>query len=163
MRQASFADDRYTLANREQRLDPERYPMMTAAGRLVLPDPGTRFERNVRRLVAGFENWGSGDPTAHRERVAITLGVLLWARPGLQADLTSYEDEVLALLVEHGGRLVARLRSSGEDGAPTETQLITFAGGAGYESYLADPRRTGLAGERDRVIERTQLYRGELL
>jgi hypothetical protein len=95
--------------------------------------------------------------------VAITVGVLLWARSGLGADLTSYEDEVLALLAGHGGRLVGRLRSSGEDGTPTETQLITFDDEAGYEGYLADPRRTMLAGERDRVIERTQLYRGELL
>ena len=95
--------------------------------------------------------------------MAITVGVLLWARPGLGADLTSYEDEVLALLPEHGGRLVGRLRSGDEADAPTETQLITFADDAGYHGYLADPRRTMLAGERDRVIERTQLYRGELL
>jgi hypothetical protein len=94
--------------------------------------------------------------------MAITFGVLLWARPGLGADLTAYEDEVLALLAEHDGRLLARIRSSDLD-APTETQVITFADEAGYDGYLSDPRRTLLAGERDRVIERTQLYRGEPL
>ena len=61
IRQTSVADDRYSLAHREERLDPDRYPLMTAAGRLVLPEPGTRFDRNVRRLVAGFERWGSED------------------------------------------------------------------------------------------------------
>jgi AcrR family transcriptional regulator len=60
VRQTSLADDRYSLSQREQRLDPERFPLMTAAGRLAFPDPGARFERNVRRLVAGFEQWGSG-------------------------------------------------------------------------------------------------------
>lgn len=57
IRQTSVADDRYSLARREERLDPDRFPMMTAAGRLVLPDPGQRFERNVHRLVAAFEHW----------------------------------------------------------------------------------------------------------
>ena len=61
IRQTSVADDRYSLTHREERLDPDRYPLMTAAGRLVLPDPGTRFDRNVRRLVAGFERWGRED------------------------------------------------------------------------------------------------------
>ncbi|GAA3636035.1 hypothetical protein [Microlunatus ginsengisoli] len=56
-RQTSLADDRYSLSQREQRLDPERFPLMTAAGRLAFPDPGARFERNVRRLVAAFEHW----------------------------------------------------------------------------------------------------------
>ncbi len=57
VRQTSVADDRYSLQRREERLDPERFPMMTAAGRLALPQPGARFERNVRRLVNAFERW----------------------------------------------------------------------------------------------------------
>ena len=57
VRQTSVADDRYSVERREERLDPERFPMMTAAGRLALPEPGARFERNVRRLVAAFERW----------------------------------------------------------------------------------------------------------
>ena len=34
-----------------------------------------------------------------------TLCVLLWARPGADDALTAYEDRVLALVSEHGGRI----------------------------------------------------------
>jgi AcrR family transcriptional regulator len=61
IRQTSIADDRYSLKRREERLDPHLFPMMTAAGRLVLTDPGGRFERNVRQLIAAFEHWGEQD------------------------------------------------------------------------------------------------------
>ena len=33
-----------------------------------------------------------------------TLCVLLWAQPGAQAALTAYEDRVLRLVPDHGGR-----------------------------------------------------------
>jgi hypothetical protein len=92
--------------------------------------------------------------------VAITFGVLLWAQPGLADDLSAYEDEVLSLLGEHRGRLDARIRSDEAD-APTETQVITFADDAAFQDYLADPRRAARSAERDRVIARTQLFRGE--
>ncbi|TXL57611.1 hypothetical protein [Aeromicrobium terrae] len=91
--------------------------------------------------------------------MAITFGVLLWAHAGLADDLTAYEDDVLALLPDHGGRVDARLRSD-DPAAPTEMQVITFADEAGFESYMADPRRTANTDERDRVIARTELYRG---
>ena len=87
---------------------------------------------------------------------APTFCVLLWAHPGLADAMASYEDRVLALLSEHGGILVQRLRAY-EPESPHEVQTIAFAGRAGYASYLADPRRTALADERDRVIARTEL------
>jgi AcrR family transcriptional regulator len=55
--QVSEFDDRYDLTRREQRLDPERFPMMTAAGRLAFGAPGLRFERIARRLIASFPEW----------------------------------------------------------------------------------------------------------
>ncbi len=51
-----------------------------------------------------------------------------------------YEDDVLALLGRHGGRLERRLRT--EDG--NEVHVIRFAGRDGYESFLADPERVAL-------------------
>lgn len=57
--QAYDVDDRYDLANRERRISPDKYPLMTAAGRLTFPDPGARFERMVRRLIASFADWDS--------------------------------------------------------------------------------------------------------
>jgi hypothetical protein len=94
--------------------------------------------------------------------MAITFGVLLWAHSGLADDLSAYEDQVLALLPDHGGRVDSRLRSD-DPAAPTEVQVITFDDETGFESYLSDPRRTASAAERDRVVARTELFRGRRL
>jgi uncharacterized protein (DUF1330 family) len=86
--------------------------------------------------------------------------VLLWARPGLGEALSGYEDRVLPLLDDHGGVLEQRLRTHGDGaGDPTEVQLIGFPSESAFDAYMADPRRTELAAERDRVIERTSLLR----
>lgn len=85
-----------------------------------------------------------------------TFCVLLWAQPGQADSMAAYEDHVLPLLAEHDGTLVQRLRAREPEG-PHEIQTIAFASRVGFESYLADPRRTALAEERDRVIARTDL------
>lgn len=55
VRQAAEHDDRYGLERREQRLDPERFPLMNELGRLTFSDPEARFERILDRLLRGFE------------------------------------------------------------------------------------------------------------
>ncbi|GAA3752265.1 hypothetical protein GCM10022225_40860 [Plantactinospora mayteni] len=55
-----------------------------------------------------------------------------------------YEDRVLPLLAEHGGRLEQRLRTG--DGR-TEVHLLSFTGRDGYQSYLDDPRRAAYRDE----------------
>lgn len=93
----------------------------------------------------------------------LTLCVLLWARPGADDALVAYEDQALALLPEHGGRVLQRARSSGADGQPLEIQLIEFPSAAALDAYMSDGRRTSLAAERDRAIERTQVIDVELV
>ena len=88
----------------------------------------------------------------------IHLCCLLWARPGLAADMIRYEDAVLALISEHGGTVIQRGVGDGADGTPHEVQLFIFRDQAALDSYLADPRRTELAADRDRVVERTELF-----
>ena len=56
--------------------------------------------------------------------------VLLWAQPDADDALIAYEDRVLALVPEHGGRVLNRARSSGADGQPLEIQLLEFPSGA---------------------------------
>ncbi|TQJ91390.1 hypothetical protein [Streptomyces sp. SLBN-31] len=90
--------------------------------------------------------------------MTIRLCCLLWARPGAAGALAAYEDKVLALLGEHDGRILQRARAHGAEGRPDEIQLIEFASRAGYDGFLADERRTSLAGERDAAIARTELY-----
>jgi ribosomal protein S18 acetylase RimI-like enzyme len=52
-----------------------------------------------------------------------------------------YEDDVLALLGRHGGRLERRLRTG--DGR-SEVHVIRFADRAGYDAFMADPERVAL-------------------
>ncbi|GAB3807076.1 hypothetical protein GCM10027605_36570 [Micromonospora zhanjiangensis] len=87
--------------------------------------------------------------------------MLLWARPGAVDALTEYEDRVLALLGEHDGRVLHRVRTRADgtsDDAPTEIQLIEFGSPAGYDAFVADDRRAALAEQRDRAIARTEIY-----
>ncbi|MEU6858253.1 hypothetical protein AB0B28_05175 [Glycomyces sp. NPDC046736] len=88
----------------------------------------------------------------------IELCCTLRARPGLEADMRAYEDEVLALIPEHGGALVSRVVGDGADGRPHEIHVYRFTGQAALDSYMTDPRRAARAAERDRVIESTDLF-----
>jgi hypothetical protein len=85
----------------------------------------------------------------------ITLCCLLWAHPGAEEALVAYED---ALLPDHGIVLHLRAISDGTQGRPLETQVYRIPNQAALDAYLADPRRTANAAERDRVIARTELF-----
>jgi uncharacterized protein (DUF1330 family) len=90
----------------------------------------------------------------------VTLCVLLWAISGQAAALAAYEDRVLDLVTDHGGRVLQRGTVSGAaDGAPTEVQFLEFDSAADMDSYMKDPRRTALAAERDAAIARTDVHR----
>jgi len=95
--------------------------------------------------------------------MALTLCVLLWAQPGAKDALAAYEDQVLRLVPEHGGQVVQRARSSGEGGQPLEIQVLEFPSAEALEAYLADDRRTALAGVRDRAVARTEVINVELV
>jgi uncharacterized protein (DUF1330 family) len=95
--------------------------------------------------------------------MSLTLCVLLWTRPGADDALTAYEDRVLSLVPEHGGRVLQRARSRGADGQPLEIQLLEFPSAEALGRYMADERRTVLAGERDRAIARTDVIEVELI
>lgn len=90
--------------------------------------------------------------------VPITLCVLLW--PTDDADsLARYEDEVLALVPAHGGRVVQRVRAlPGQDpSAPCEVQVVEMPDDAALTAYMTDPARVALADVRDRVVARTEV------
>jgi uncharacterized protein (DUF1330 family) len=92
-----------------------------------------------------------------------TLCVLLWAQPGAQAALSAYEDRVLRLVPDHGGRVLQRGRGGGADGQPAEIQFLDFPSQAALDAYLGDPRRTALAADRDRAVARTEIIDVELV
>ena len=94
---------------------------------------------------------------------AVTLCVLLWARPGAEAGLIAYEDEVLGIASGYGGRVLQRARTGGADGQPLEVQLLEFPSAQAVEEFMADGRRQSLAGERDRVVARTEVIDVQLV
>lgn len=75
-----------------------------------------------------------------------SLCVLLWAQPGMEDALSSYEDKVLSLVDEHEGRVLQRAVSDGSAGRPHEIQMITFASQEALDRYLGDERRLEFAG-----------------
>jgi uncharacterized protein (DUF1330 family) len=95
--------------------------------------------------------------------MSLTLCVLLWARPGAGDALIAYEDRVLGLVSEHGGRVLQRARSDGSDGQPLEIQLLEFSSAQALNDYMTDGRRLSLSGDRDRAISRTQLIDVQLI
>ena len=96
--------------------------------------------------------------------MTLRLCVLLWEHEGRAHDLETFEDAVLALLPNHGGRLLARDSVvDRHDGDPLEIQLVELPDEAALASYLRDPARSDLASRhaRDALIARTQLLRVE--
>lgn len=96
--------------------------------------------------------------------MSLRLCVLLWECAGRALDLAAFEDAVLALLPDHGGRLLARDGVvDRRDGDPLEVQVIEMPDEEALTGYLRDPARIDLARthDRDAVIARTQLLRVE--
>ncbi len=79
---------------------------------------------------------------------AITLAVVARVPPAGIADFQAYEDAVLPLLGEHGGRLERRLRN---EAATLEVHIVRFSSAAGFEAYRGDPRRQAAAA----ILERS--------
>lgn len=95
----------------------------------------------------------------------VSLCVLLWAKPGKESALSDYEDRVLGLLADHGGRVLQRGsvladgRDSGYGEQPAEVQFLEFPSEGTLDAYLNDPRRLALAAERDATIAKTDVLR----
>ena len=90
----------------------------------------------------------------------VDLLVLLWAVPGRLQELQEYEDRVLKLIIEHGGKVVDRLRNLGTEG-PSEIHVLHFSSQVDLDSYMNDSRRLDLATDRERCVARTDVIRVE--
>ena len=95
--------------------------------------------------------------------MTLTLCILLWARPGAESGLIAYEDHVLHIVPEHGGRVLQRARGSGTAGQPLEIQLLEFPSAQALDAFMTDDRRLSLAGQRDRVISKTEVIEVQLV
>ena len=95
--------------------------------------------------------------------VALTLCVLLWARPGAEDGLIAYEDQVLGIAPGHGGRVLQRARGKGTAGQQLEVQLLEFPSAEALDAFMTDERRLSLAGERERVVSNTEVIEVQLV
>jgi uncharacterized protein (DUF1330 family) len=95
--------------------------------------------------------------------MALTLCVLLTAKPGNEARLVEYEDQVLALLGRHGARLLQRVRAIDPQDAPQEVHLIEFPSEAALQEYMDDPARLALTDLREQGIAGTEVLRVEVV
>jgi uncharacterized protein (DUF1330 family) len=93
----------------------------------------------------------------------IVLCVLLWPNDGRERDLIAYEDRVLPLLADHGGRVIQRARSSGEGNDPLEVHVLSFPDEDAFNAYMRDDRRVALTAQRDEAIARTEVIRVTLI
>ena len=66
----------------------------------------------------------------------------------------TYEDQVLPLLVDHGGKLQRRWRNG--DGTD-EVHVVGFASIAAFESYKSDPRRAAAGHLLDKSSAKIEL------
>ena len=115
------------------------------------PASSRAFCGDARNTVAGVS------------AVSLTLCVLLWARPGAEDGLIAYEDQVLGLVSGHGGQVLQRTRGTGTGGQPLENQLPEFLSARALDAFMTDGRRRSLAGERDRVISKTEVIEVKLV
>jgi hypothetical protein len=85
---------------------------------------------------------------------SFTLAFLGYADTDRADRASAFEDEVLALLADHGARVVHRgRRAAHEDAAlPLEVHLLWFPHRAALDAYLADPRRQSLLTEYGEVF-----------
>jgi uncharacterized protein (DUF1330 family) len=92
----------------------------------------------------------------------VILCVLLWAKLGKETALSAYEDQVLGLLADHGGRVLQRgsvIPGGGNGERPAEVQFLEFPSQESLDAYMNDSRRLALAADRDAAIARTDVLR----
>lgn len=87
-----------------------------------------------------------------------TLVFLGYADPSGADDAARFEDEVLPLVEEHGGRVVFRGRRRDDDAShPAEVHVLWFPDHDAIEHYREDPRRAAIVARFGQVFESTTL------
>ena len=75
-----------------------------------------------------------------------------------ETESRSFEDEVLALLPDHGAKVLFRgRRTEGQsDSLPLEMHVLWFPSRLAFDGYLSDPRRSALLGKYGEVFTAKQ-------
>lgn len=111
---------------------------------------------------AGASLWRRYADAMNASGGPVVLCCLLWARPGCEGDLASYESAVLGIIKDSGGEVVQRAVGDGADGRPHEVHILRFPSAAALDEFREDPRRAAWAEERDRAVARTEVFPVEI-
>jgi len=95
--------------------------------------------------------------------VSVNLVVSLWLRHDDVAAFESFERAAASVMAKHGGRIAHVVRrADGERGdGPFEVHVVSFPSWTSFEAYRADEAFKVLLPQRERLIARTEIWRGE--
>ena len=93
----------------------------------------------------------------------VNLVVSLWLKTDDVAAFESFEREAARVIAKHGGRIdqvVRRADSERADG-PFEVHVVSFPSWSAFDAYRGDSAFKALLPQRERLIARTEIWRGE--
>jgi uncharacterized protein (DUF1330 family) len=90
----------------------------------------------------------------------LVVVAVLYVRPGAEEVFADFEEQALAILHEHGGRLERAVRPVCAADAPHEIHVLTFPSQSVFDAYRGDPRLAALASPRQSAVEKTVLWSG---
>ena len=95
--------------------------------------------------------------------MSVCLVVSLWLKSDDVAAFESFERAAAQVMAKHGGRIDQVIRRAGADAGddPFEVHVVSFPDWNAFDAYRADPAFKALLAQRERVISRTEIWRGE--
>lgn len=90
--------------------------------------------------------------------------VKLFGRTGIRGEFRDYEAKALDIFRRHGGEVLVAYAPTVDGNLaerPDEIQILKIPSRAAFEKFMHDPDRIGMAGERDQVIRKTEVYISE--
>lgn len=95
--------------------------------------------------------------------MSVSLVVSLWLKSDDVAAFESFERAAARVMAKHGGRIdrvVRRAETERGDG-PFEVHVVSFPDWMSFDAYRADPAFKALLPQRERLVARTEIWRGE--
>jgi uncharacterized protein (DUF1330 family) len=93
----------------------------------------------------------------------VKLVVSLWLETDDVAAFESFERAAARVMAKHGGRIdhVIRRADAERGGGPFEVHVVSFPDWTAFDAYRADPELKALLPQRERLVSRTEIWRGE--
>ncbi len=91
---------------------------------------------------------------------------LIYIKEGREDTFQTFEDHVLPLLAKYNGKLLYRVRPTGESvvatevGEPYEVHLVSFPGKADFTAYASDKERQSYLHMKDSSVAKVLLIEG---